>query len=51
MFDVGTLLDAPKSLQIGFGYQWWRNKYGNDPKITTFGTEASVPQFVAEFHF
>lgn len=51
MFDVGTLIGAPDALQIGLGYQWWRNKYGNDPEITTFGTEASVPQFVAEFHF
>lgn len=51
MLDLGTALGAPKSLQAGFGYQYWKNKFGNDPVFTGPGTEASVPQLVVEFHF
>ncbi|MFA5123269.1 hypothetical protein [Zavarzinia sp.] len=51
MFDVGAPMNLPKTVYIGFGYQWWKNKFGNDPKFTTPGTEASVPEFVAEVHF
>ena len=51
MFDVGAPAGTPKTFMVGFGYQWWKNKFGNDPDLTTVGTEASVPQFVAQFHF
>ena len=50
--DVGPNLGAEKGhFYIGLGYQWWKNKFGNDPKFTAVGTEASVPQLVMEFHF
>lgn len=51
MFDVGAPSGVEKTFYVGFGYQWWKNKFGNDPDFTSVGTEASVPQFVAEFHF
>ncbi|PWR23444.1 hypothetical protein DKG75_02415 [Zavarzinia compransoris] len=55
MFDVGAPFGQEKTFMVGFGYQWWKNKFGNDPEFTgggkKLGTEASVPQFVAEFHF
>ncbi|MDD3444892.1 MAG: hypothetical protein PHS60_05745 [Zavarzinia sp.] len=51
MFDVGAPLGTEKTFYLGFGYQWWKNKFGNDPKYTANGTEASVPQVVAQFHF
>lgn len=50
--DIGPNLGADKGhFYLGLGYQWWKNKFGNDPKFTAAGTEASVPQLVVEFHW
>ncbi|MCF4164050.1 hypothetical protein L2U69_00135 [Zavarzinia compransoris] len=50
--DIGPNLGAEKGhFYLGLGYQWWKNKFGNDPKFTAVGTEASVPQLVVEFHW
>jgi len=55
MFDVGAPFGREKTFQLGFGYQWWKNKFGNNPDFVggtkKLGTEASVPQFIAEVHF
>lgn len=51
--DIGPSVGSDKGmLYLGLGYQYWLNKFGNDPDVTGLdGTEASVPQLVAEFHF
>lgn len=50
MFDVGALLGASKnSMQAGFEYQYWRNKYGVPPEVS--GSMASTLMIRTEYHF
>lgn len=52
LFDLGSLAGKPGPFQAGVGYQYWKNKYGNDSaKDTSGGSTARVPQLLAEVHF
>lgn len=51
MFDIGAPMGGENFIYVGVGYEWWKNKFGNDPDITTIGTEASGPELVLEIHF
>lgn len=49
-YDLSPALGAsPKTLRIGVGYQYWRNKFGNPGTIT--GTTAKTPMVRADYHF
>lgn len=50
MYDTSALFGMkPKSLRVGAGYQYWRNKFGN-PK-TVKGSEAKTPMVRVDYHF
>ncbi len=50
MYDVSPLVKAePKTLRVGVGYQYWRNKFGNPKNVN--GSKASTPMIRAEYHF
>jgi nucleoside-specific outer membrane channel protein Tsx len=52
MFDIGSLGGKKDTFFAGVGYQYWRNKFGNDAsKDVTGGSTAKVPQLLAEAHF
>jgi nucleoside-specific outer membrane channel protein Tsx len=52
MYDVGTLWSAPKTFKVGFEYQYWLNKFGNDHKGPAgSGAFAKTPMIRAEYHF
>jgi nucleoside-specific outer membrane channel protein Tsx len=49
-YDLSPALGAsPKTLRVGVGYQYWRNKFGNPGTIT--GTTAKTPMVRADYHF
>lgn len=48
MWDVGTLFDS-KGYQIGAGYEYWLNKFGDDHRLTG-GAEQSTFVVEAAFH-
>ena len=35
-------------LALTVGYEYWHNKYGNQPGV---GTQVNAPQFQLEWHF
>ena len=42
MYDIGPRLGyAPKKVRVGFGYQFWNNKFGNSRRTT--GGQGSGP--------
>jgi nucleoside-specific outer membrane channel protein Tsx len=50
MLDVGALaFDKKNSLWAGVGYEYWRNKFGNQPSVV--GSKVSTPQAQLEYHF
>jgi hypothetical protein len=53
MYDMsGAVGAAPKTLKVGAGYQYWKNKFGNS--YTGFagqGAFAKTPTVRAEYHF
>ena len=55
MYDVSTFVAAkPKTFQLGFEYEFWKNKFGNlEADAATFGsgTRASTPMVRGEYHF
>jgi len=52
MYDVSTLITAkPKTFQLGFEYEFWKNKFGNTMADGGSGTRASTPMVRAEYHF
>ncbi len=54
MLDVGKATGGPKGrYKIGFEYQYWKNKFGNDNANPFFlgGATAKTPMVRAEFHF
>lgn len=55
MLDVSPLLTAkPKTFQLGFEYEFWKNKFGNleaDAAALGSGTRASTPMVRGEYHF
>ena len=49
MVDVGQVLVSRKNVTyVGVGYEYWHNKYGNQPGV---GTQVNAPQFQVEWHF
>jgi len=52
MYDLGSFIKHKDTVFVGVGYQYWRNKYGNDAsKDPTGGSTASAPQLELEWHF
>jgi hypothetical protein len=53
MLDVGRVVGGPKGVfKVGFEYQYWKNKFGNDYKgIAGPGAFAKTPMIRAEYHF
>lgn len=52
MFDVGSLAGQKETFYAGLGYQYWKNKFGNDSSLdATGGATAKVPQVLLEVHF
>ncbi|MEY5099893.1 MAG: hypothetical protein RJA36_2612 [Pseudomonadota bacterium] len=49
MLDVGQVVYGRKnSVWAGIGYEYWNNKFGNQPGV---GTRVSAPQLQLEVHF
>ena len=53
MLDVGAVSGGPKgTFKVGFEYQWWKNKFGNDSSGPAgSGAFAKTPMIRAEYHF
>ena len=53
MLDVGAVTGGPKgTFKVGFEYQWWKNKFGNDASGPAgSGAFAKTPMIRAEYHF
>jgi hypothetical protein len=49
LFDIGSAMGAPKIVYGGLGYQYIKNKFGNQPSLT--GTKVSSPSVKLEYHF
>lgn len=47
MADVSSWFGSKNTLWIGPGYEYWHNKFGNQPGV---GTRASTPMMNVEFH-
>jgi hypothetical protein len=51
MYDVSAPLGASKNtFKLGAGYEYWKNKFGNDGS-TVAGATAKTPFVKAEYHF
>jgi len=49
MLDAGQVFAGRKgTVFAGVGYEYWHNKYGNQPGE---GTQVHAPQFQLEWHF
>ncbi len=53
MYDIGAALDGKKNtFKIGFEYQYWKNKFGNDASgAAGKGAYAKTPMIRFEYHF
>ena len=53
MYDIGSALGASaKTFKLGFEYQYWKNKFGNDHNgYAGPGAFAHTPMIRAEYHF
>jgi hypothetical protein len=53
MLDVSSVMGGPKgTFKVGFEYQWWKNKFGNDASGPAGpGAFAKTPMIRAEYHF
>ena len=53
MYDLSGPIGAPKNaFQVGLGYNWWKNKFGNDANgAAGRGAFARTPTIRAEYHF
>ena len=53
MYDASSLVGAGKNtFKVGFEYQWWKNKFGNDyTGVAGKGAFAKTPMIRAEYHF
>ncbi|MDB5990202.1 MAG: outer envelope protein [Herbaspirillum sp.] len=50
MYDLGTKMGWGKNkVRVGVEYQYWRNKFGNQPQVA--GSLAKTPMVRAEYHF
>jgi nucleoside-specific outer membrane channel protein Tsx len=50
MLDVGNYMGAPHKFEVGVGYEYWLNKFGNDSKEIP-GALANTPELIARYHF
>jgi hypothetical protein len=50
LLDVGNYWGVKNKLQVGVGYEFWLNKFGDDPKFLD-GTIANTPELVVRYHF
>lgn len=50
MADIGQYFDDPGHLKVGVGYEYWRNKFGND-HVTVAGAEANAYFVEVAYHF
>jgi hypothetical protein len=50
LLDVGAYFGSPKKLEAGIGYEFWLNKFGNNPVLLD-GTVANTPELVVRYHF
>jgi nucleoside-specific outer membrane channel protein Tsx len=50
MLDVGNYMGAPHKFEIGVGYEYWLNKFGNNHDEIP-GALANTPEFIARYHF
>lgn len=53
MYDMSSVVGAsPKTFKVGFEYQYWKNKFGNDTAgAAGSGATARTPMIRAEYHF
>jgi len=53
MYDASSVVSASKNtLKVGVGYQYWKNKFGNDSSgVAGQGAYARTPMVRAEYHF
>lgn len=53
MYDLAPVFNTPKSaLQVGVGYNYWKNKFGNDAGGAAGpGAFAKTPNVKVEYHF
>ena len=52
MYDVGRLMGSKGMFKVGFEYQYWKNKFGNDASGPAgSGAFAKTPMLRAEYHF
>jgi nucleoside-specific outer membrane channel protein Tsx len=52
MYDVGSNFGAKGKFKVGFEYQYWKNKFGNDSGGPAgSGAFAKTPMIRAEYHF
>ncbi len=49
LWDVGSAAGTPKTFYAGVGYQYIKNKFGNQPSLA--GSKISTPQIKLEAHF
>lgn len=53
MYDASSLFGtSDRTFKVGLGYQYWRNKFGNDHKgVAGSGAFAKTPMFRMEYRF
>jgi hypothetical protein len=52
MYDVSGLIGSKaKTFQLGFEYEFWKNKFGNLVSDAGAGARASTPMVRGEYHF
>jgi len=52
MYDVSGLVNSKaKTFQVGFEYEFWKNKFGNLVSDVGAGARASTPMVRGEYHF
>jgi hypothetical protein len=50
LLDVGNYFGKPNKLEAGVGYEFWLNKFGNNPALLD-GTVANTPELIVRYHF
>ena len=48
--DVGAYFGSPNKFEVGFAYEYWLNKFGNNHDEIP-GALANTPELVARYHF
>jgi hypothetical protein len=50
LLDVGNYWGQKGKFEVGFGYEYWLNKFGNDHDALV-GSLANTPELIARYHF